>query len=82
MALAAALVRELEPADLPGVFARLEASLPASHDTLLRPARLAAGVRAGDLPADLPEEPEEVRRAVRDFLQMVESVSVSDSETL
>ncbi len=80
VALAAAVVRDLETADQPGVLARLEAGLPASHATLLRPARLAVGVLAGDMPADLPDEPEEVRRAVRDFMEMVKSESGPKSE--
>jgi hypothetical protein len=36
-----------------------------THRDLLRPALLAARVRAGELRASLPAEPEEVRRAVR-----------------
>jgi len=36
-----------------------------AHRDLLRPALLAARVRAGELRASLPAEPEEVRRAVR-----------------
>jgi len=74
-AIRAALVRLVKqlmvtfgPESLLAFLPQLESHLPASHSTLLRPVRLGAEVLAGKRPADLPTEPEEVRRVVREFL--------------
>jgi hypothetical protein len=53
----------------------LEAALPASAAGFLRPARLAAEILAKQRPRELPDEPEEVRRTVREFLDWAGSPS-------
>ena len=49
----------------------LESGLPEESSTLLRPLRLAAEVQAGRRPGELPEEPEEMRRAVQEVLRLL-----------
>lgn len=49
----------------------LEENLPASRLELLRPARLAAEVKTKKRAADLPDQPEEMRRAVAELLKVV-----------
>jgi hypothetical protein len=67
--LATAVVRRLPAGTAVGPVRDLAALLPETHADLLKPALLAAQVRAGTLPADLPAEPEEVRRVVRLILE-------------
>jgi tetratricopeptide (TPR) repeat protein len=49
----------------------LESGLPGDRSTLLRPIRLAAEIQAGRRPGELPEEPEEMRRAVHEVLRLL-----------
>ena len=53
------------------VLPHLEALLPAQVPDLLQPARLAAEVLEGKTSAELPAEPEEMRRVVREILGFV-----------
>ncbi len=78
--LVSTILGDLGPEILLALLPRMEAHLPASHSTLLRPARLAAEVLAGRGATDLPEEPEEVRRAVREFLEKVSSTTTGEGE--
>jgi len=66
--LAAAVVRRLPAEAAVGPVREMAALLPETCSDLLKPALLAAQVRAGTLPADLPAEPDEVRRVVRMIL--------------
>ncbi|HWN44412.1 MAG TPA: hypothetical protein VNW71_19465 [Thermoanaerobaculia bacterium] len=52
----------------------LEAGLPASQSNLLRPIRLVAEIQAGQRSANLPEEPDEMRRAVLQVQEQVEEL--------
>ena len=51
----------------------LESYLPSSRRAQLRPVRLAAEVLTKQLPPELPAEPEEMRRTVREVLKKVDS---------
>lgn len=69
--LAAETLRSLDSSALLGTLPTLEAFLPASHLEALRPFRLSAEIAAGKRTETLPEEPEEMRRAVREVLRLV-----------
>ncbi|OPZ02509.1 MAG: hypothetical protein BWZ09_02543 [Alphaproteobacteria bacterium ADurb.BinA305] len=70
--LARALLAHLGPQSLLDVLPILEAALPAPRAGFLRPSRLAVEILAQQRPAELPDEPEEVRRTVREFLAWAE----------
>jgi tetratricopeptide (TPR) repeat protein len=59
------------PEFLLDILSILEAGLPASASSLLRPLRLTAEVQIGASPSELPEEPEEMRRAVSQVLSLL-----------
>lgn len=63
-----ALLQHLGPKATLDLLPTLEAALPAPSAGFLRPARLAAEILAKHRPRELPDEPEEVRRTVRQFL--------------
>ncbi len=80
--LAAETLRSLDSRALLGTLPTLEEFLPASHLEALRPFRLSAEIAAGKRAESLPEEPEEMRRAVREVLKLVPHASSSKpSET-
>jgi tetratricopeptide (TPR) repeat protein/DNA-binding transcriptional ArsR family regulator len=66
------MMRQLGAVRVLELLPRIDAHLPASRASLLRPVRLAAEVKAGIRLAELPEEPAEVHRAVTEFLRKVE----------
>ncbi len=57
-----------------------EAALPQSHADLLVPVRLALDILAGKRPASLPDQPEEMRRAVDQFLHLVKQHGPAEEE--
>jgi len=63
-----ALLQHLGVEDALDLFPAIESALPAERSAFLRPARLAAEILAKRRPHELPDEPEEVRRTVREFL--------------
>jgi hypothetical protein len=71
--LCVATVRARGPEALVEVIPFLESCLPAGQEDLLRPMRLAVEVRAGRRSSTLPDEPEEVRRAVAAVLDRFEA---------
>ena len=70
--LAARVIREAPADRAPELANALASFLPAERTEMFRPILLAADVRSGLLPSDLPAEPEEVRRVVREVLRMRE----------
>lgn len=62
------------PERLLGMLPILESNLPISQTTLLRPARLAAEIQAGQSSAELPGETDEIRRAVRQVQERVDEL--------
>jgi hypothetical protein len=63
-----ALLQRKGPESTLALLPALEAALSAQRAGFLRPARLAAEILAKRRPPDLADEPEEVRRTVREFL--------------
>jgi hypothetical protein len=71
-----ALLGHLGPEALLDLLPILEAALPAQRAGFLRPSRLAAEILAKRRPMELPDEPEEVRRTVREFLGWTKKASL------
>jgi tetratricopeptide (TPR) repeat protein len=67
--LATAAFRHLTPRQLVDGLPAVEALLPPEYSTLLAPVRLAGEVRLGMRDERLPEEPDEMRRLVRELLK-------------
>ena len=65
------LFSRFPPETFVSLLAILEAQLPSDRKGLLLPARLAGEIGAGRKRESLPDEPEEVRRAVREFLKKI-----------
>lgn len=61
------------PGFLLDVLPILEGGLPEERATILRPVRLAAEIKSGLRPKELPEEAEEMRRAVNEVLGLLET---------
>jgi tetratricopeptide (TPR) repeat protein len=71
-----ALLGHLGPEALLDLLPILEAALPAQRAGFLRPSHLAAEILAKRRPMELPDEPEEVRRTVREFLGWTKKASL------
>jgi tetratricopeptide (TPR) repeat protein len=71
-----ALLEHLGPEALLDLLPILEAALPAQRAGFLRPSHLAAEILAKRRPMELPDEPEEVRRTVREFLGWTKKASL------
>lgn len=60
----------------------LETGLPTSQATLLRPARVAAEIEAGQRSEELPEETDEMRRAVREVQERIRDLRHQAEEAI